>query len=99
MSADNWAFCPRCLSIDVEKQNELQEAARNAYGKVSAEEYLSMLEASKMEPSKEPTLREDYEIETDELGEFHVNYGCSCDRCGFHFEFKYEEQLKIERKP
>ncbi len=83
MSADNWGLCPNC--------NKLARQTRiAAYGKVSEDEYLALVEASE---SEEHTLREDYEVWTDEDGVFTVDYRCGCAICKFHFEYKYTQEL------
>lgn len=83
MSADNWTFCPKCNETENERAAMASEAAANAYGKVSAEEYMKMLKVAKCRP-QEQDLREDYEIGID--GDFlKVSYCCSCNRCGFSF--------------
>ena len=98
MSADNWAYCPQCLEDAVNKQEELQKKANSAYGKIPQDAYLSLLERIKIEPPKEPTLREYYHIRTNELGIFEVTYHCECDICRFSFKFNHKEQLMVERK-
>ncbi len=41
------------------------------------------------------TLREDYEMWTDETGLFQVFYECSCKECGLEFKFEHKERLDI----
>ena len=77
MSADNWGICPKCK----QKQESL-------YGKVSEEEYLKTLNKK-----NEYTLREDYEIYTDENGKFHIDYACSCSKCKFTFEYAFSKNI------
>lgn len=85
MSADNWGVCPKCKRLAEQK-------AVSAYGKVSEEEYLATL-ANRDKAAKEQNLREDYEVGTDKDGKFYVSYGCSCDKCGFSFEFNHKQNL------
>lgn len=87
MSADNWGICPKCIRV---KNKRIEEA----YGKVPKIEYERMLEEIKKPDVR--TLREDYEIYTDEDGFFSVSYYCQCSDCGFCHRFKYSEQLTKE---
>lgn len=102
MSANNWRTCPRCA---VERRNEetaAMQAARDSYGKVPAEEYEAAIQEAES-LSRTPistTLREDWEIGTDENGEFHVGYSCQCKVCGFIFHYEHTEQTNAaEAKP
>lgn len=90
MSADAWRVCPKCL-------NKAQKKKESSYGKVSEEEYLRvLLELDNLENHETETLREDYEIFTDEDGLFYVSYSCSCSVCHFHFEYKHKKDLMDE---
>lgn len=96
MGADNWGKCPKCLKKLEKEKERLKLEADDKYGKISKDEYLALLkgiESSIPDGLKEYTLREDYEIGTDEHGWFEISYGCCCDRCGFKHKFKHEEQL------
>lgn len=98
MSARNWSECPKCLKKLEKEKERLRLEAGDKYGKISKDDYLTLLkeiESSIPEGLKEYTLREDYEIGTDEYGLFEISYKCCCDRCGFKYNFKHEEQLKI----
>ncbi len=90
MSADNWTTCPNCRQLAETK-------VASSYGKVSEDEYLAILEAKKS-IKNEPTLREDYEMWTDEDGKFTVSYSCSCSVCKFHFDYKYSQDVKLPNK-
>lgn len=108
MSADAWRVCPRCRAgIAIEKAQKAASAriaATEAYGKVPAEEYRT-LDAAALEAeealiqdarlSHVETLREDYEIWTDEAGHFFISYSCSCTSCDFEHNFRHEEQLTV----
>ena len=41
----------------------------------------------------EETLRQDWEIGTDEEGRFFVDYHCSCDICGLAFNYKFAKNI------
>lgn len=106
MGADNWAICPRCLKKKIEAHQKATQEAINAvessYGKVTIEEFEALVrnlrELEGRDPSEIPekdfTLREDYEIGTDESGTFGVNYRCSCKECGFSFKYNHDEQVE-----
>jgi hypothetical protein len=88
MSADNWGICPKCKKLS-------KERAKSLYGKASEDEYLVYFLSEKSKGTKE-TLREDYEIYTDDDGEFSVGYDCSCDECGFSYHFQYKASVLPE---
>lgn len=93
MGADNWANCPKCKKLWVEKLQEAEKALSQKYGIISAEEFLSKkedLDARKRLPTTN-SLREDYELGTLDDGQFRVSYRCSCEACGFNFSYKYDE--------
>jgi hypothetical protein len=85
MSADAWRECPNCRKPNSKK-------LADAYGKVSQDEYLSMFDKLGISDER-TTLREDYEISTDEGGEFYIAYSCYCEVCKFAFTYKYREQI------
>ncbi len=89
MSADNWRDCLRCHREAKESWQRAAAAARGAYGNVPMAEYESLKAAADSPPDVEAeTLREDYETWIDDAGVFRVTYKASCDKCGFHFEFR-----------
>lgn len=96
MSTDNWAICPQC-KIKKESAAEKKEAkVRNLYGKISAQEYENALSNLTSVCEKEPpaTLREDYEIFMRPSMELYISYSCSCQACGFSFEFQKDIPAK-----
>lgn len=105
MSADNWRICPKCLAHAIEKRNaaihKATKAANEAYGKVSAVEFMKLdrvvkeLELSTL-PDAE-TFREDYNIGTYEDGRFTVDYCGECQErdCNFKVNFKHSEQKTV----
>jgi hypothetical protein len=71
-------------------------AAGAAYGKVSSDEYLKLLAAAERKrPTLQATLREDYEMHTNESGQFYVSYHCGCEKCGLEFRFEHTEQVPL----
>lgn len=96
MSADNWAICPRCHIKAENEWDAKQQEFRQAYGKVSEEEYHRMRIALQVKPKAENTMREDYEFYIEPgTGWFNASYGASCENCGFKHEFHHKEQLVI----
>lgn len=96
MSANNWRVCPKCLKNDKKQKKSDTEQLKKAYGKVSEEEYLSM--KARIEAQQEiipENLREDWSIGIDEDGNFFVSYRCSCDVCGFDFDYSIEKKVKL----
>lgn len=93
MSTDNWGTCPKCAAASVAAHKKAQLAADAAYGKVTPEKYLAMLEEAKTPVPFETTLREDYELGVLPDGKFYVHYGCSCSVCDFKFTFNHEAQV------
>lgn len=99
MSADNWTKCPRCLNQCQEKRQEALAEAQSTYGKIPADEYAAKLaEAEEIPEHMGDSLREDWEINTNETGEFFVSYSCRC-ACGFKFSYQHEEQIAIDDRP
>jgi len=88
MSANNWGICPKC--------QQLTENEKSSYGKVPEEEYIKLISERK-NVSHKYTLREDYEIWTDDKGLFYISYSCECSKCGFFHNFKHQQQLLNSR--
>lgn len=95
MSADNWAICPKCTEKALKNKVVASAKAKQAYGKVSADEYLELIKTANIEYEPEYTLREDYELGIFD-GEFYVNYHGNCQICGFNFKHSYKEVIKNE---
>ena len=87
MSADNWAYCPKCKVAELKKEASLDETIRQSYGKISSEKYLELLQKRQNPVGLECTLREDYNIGIYD-GEFYVSYSGSCQKCDFKKAFK-----------
>lgn len=94
MSADNWTICPKCkLAFEVEQQRQ-SENLNKSYGRLPVDEWLARRDKIKVVPSvQDTTLREDYEIGTDEDGTFSISYSCSC-ACGFSWKYKHSEDVQ-----
>lgn len=93
MSADRWGICPKCkkeydLGLEV-----LKEEATNCYGKVTATEWLKLVSQVGDPVELDETLREDWEIYMGKDGNFYIGYSCGCNKCGFNFKFKHEENV------
>lgn len=93
MSADNWRVCPKCTVIAETAYADSQKKIAISYGKISAEEYLKLVNAAPKLPEPHETLREDYEIGTYKDGEFSVDYSCACTKCGLSFSFKHKQKI------
>ena len=96
MSADNWAVCPKCKKDEAEKLKRMSVELNEAYGNVPPSRYDEMSKAlanyrNKTENSL--TLREDYSQGIDIEGVYSVEYGGTCEKCGFTFSYKYEKKL------
>lgn len=91
MSADNWEECPKCKK----KKEALERKLEVEYGIIPKKEYED-LQAEVISLKSEPkfSLREDWEIGIYD-GEFEVDYGASCDKCGFKFRFKHNETIVL----
>jgi hypothetical protein len=92
MSATNWDECPECLRSWVRDKETAAQAAKEAYGRVPESEYHAMLEKVHNWPTLKETLREDYEVGIASDGQFYVYYKAFCDKCGFDYEHKFQEQ-------
>jgi hypothetical protein len=94
MSADNWGICPRCQKKEEKRRERLEKKIEEAYGTLPREQYLALVkEAEAPQPEVKRTLREDYELGTEEDGEFYVTYRCSCNVCGYAAKFEHKEVL------
>ncbi len=98
MSADNWGICPRCKERNKRELAGLAKKLVDGYGKISREDYEKLLDQEISVSELRETLREDYELWVNEDGLFYVSYGCSCNVCGFEFNFAYEENVLEEEK-
>ncbi len=98
MSADNWRQCPKCLIIRRENVEKSRQKIDDAYGKVSVAKYhLLVAEHAELEKKKVPeTLREDYEMGMKTTGDFFCCYGCSCETCGFSFNYNHKQIVEVK---
>jgi hypothetical protein len=95
MSADAWRICPKCRIKHIKSLVRERQRVNDKYGKIDSGEYIQLVnEMEKKETTDiEETLREDYEIWTNEEGVFEVGYYCSCEKCGLKFEFEHKEKI------
>lgn len=100
MSADCWRICPAC---NEEREAKRALANRDLAESIEKDSLVKYRQAQKdvteAYESLTETLREDYEIDTDEHGTFSVNYGCSCTKCGFAYAFKGTAPVDLSNKP
>lgn len=97
MSADNWDTCPKCKRTREASIEKCKAKCEQSYGKVSAQEYLTLLANLDAKKAEKPahSLREDYQIGIDDKGEFYVLYKCRCQQCDFAFEYKHEQTVPL----
>lgn len=96
MSADNWTQCPKCTKAQRDAAATRDRQLQEAYGKVSAAEYLKMATAPlptvTSKDMRTDTFREDYEIGVYE-GVFEIDYGGECQKCGFKVVFNHKRSV------
>ena len=99
MSADYWRACPKCMKKKLEHIQAYSEYTKSVYGSISQSEYVDRIDREKAmrEKEAEATLREDYEIRTDDNGMFSVIYSSHCERCGHEFKFKTQADTLQEK--
>ncbi len=97
MSADNWTTCPKCEAAHKAAIEAARTATAEAYGRVPREEFDALdRKADALKDRALPlTLREDYEIGVRGTA-FEVNYGGSCDECGFQFSHRFSKDLQSQ---
>lgn len=99
MSANNWRTCPQCLARAKVHQQNLRDRAARAYGKVPRDKYEAMCRKASEPISLEEEFREDWDIGTDDHGDFYVRYRGNCQRCGLTHEFKHDSVVKMKVGP
>ena len=102
VSADSWRVCPKCGKSGDGPRAKAEKAARDSYGKDTAEEYARLLDLARAMPYDEPeeTMREDYEFYYEDGAPFilNVRYGCSCKACGFEFSIHTKHDIRKATK-
>lgn len=95
--ADNWTRCPQCNVNKILSREQKEKDIEANYGKVSRETYSQMVEDLRTIPKKDigNTLREDFEIGTGVGSIFKVSYSCSCNECGFTFQFDHSVPVPL----
>jgi hypothetical protein len=91
MSADNWAYCPRCTARQQALLDQQADAVDAKYGKVPVEKFdqarRQHAEAVAAFARRERTFREDYEITGADTGIVTVSYSGSCTKCKLSLKF------------
>jgi len=97
MSADNYTTCPKCFKHEKDKEKKDIEATNEAYGKISREKFLQLVESlnKRYTITRDDSLRENYEFYLSETGYFTVSYYSSCSKCDFEYSFHHTEQLEV----
>lgn len=88
MSADRWTTCPKCDKRRIDAIKAIEES----YGKVSAKDYIMMLNKVNNDCNTDSSLREDYEQGIND-GVYSVNYRANCNKCGFKYNYKFEKEV------
>ncbi len=99
MSADRYCVCPRCFSNHGTKAQELEQTMSDSYGKIPVDDFNNLQQEHAQALSEgeffPENLREDYEFNLSDDGNFSVNYYAMCDKCNFKFSFHHTEAIKI----
>ena len=98
MSADRWSNCPRCFDINLKEIERLEQIIRdyeNGSGRPTDEEEDAYNKAESRLQQFSDTMRQDWDIDLDDDGEFSIDYRASCSVCGFSFKHKHTEKAAI----
>jgi len=95
MSADNWAICPQCRDRAKAEYDARFQAAVDAYGKETPEEYERLRAEATVPFDSDPfeTFREDYEFYGATEGTVTASYSGHCDVCGLGVQFTHEREF------
>ena len=97
MSADSFAYCPRCHHEAKKKEDHLFQELEDRYGKIPAAHWVALKEQyDSLESSREITLEEYYEAGFTAAGQFFFSYEASCTVCGYQFDYNYSETPEIK---
>lgn len=94
-TGENLAVCPRCWDDLVNRKNKLEQRCVNEYGKIPKEEYIALVEESRIAVEGQHSLHEKYEIGLAQNGKFEIGYKCTCVSCGYFFNFEHTVQANI----
>jgi len=96
MGATNYRLCPACVKRDQEKLEALTRQLEATYGKIPLGEWNEIQAKIKHHPSLGETLREDYELGTQVIGTFFVNYRAFCEspECDYDVSYDHAEVLR-----
>ncbi|KKL18171.1 hypothetical protein LCGC14_2478180 [marine sediment metagenome] len=96
MSADNWAWCPQCMKhAEATQQKDIVDVEA-VYGTIPSEEYAKRREVAYKDIELSTSMREDWEVGMNLIGEFSVTFSASCSDCGFRFMFEGKRQADLE---
>ncbi len=95
LSNKQMSVCPKCWDDLVDRKNKLEQRCVNEYGKIPKEEFMELVEQSRVAIEGQHSLLENYEIGMEQSGKFTVGYKCTCLSCGFFFTFEHAEQVKV----
>lgn len=92
---ENLAVCPACWDKLVDRKNKLEQRCVNEYGKIPKEEYMALVEESRIAIEGQHSLKESYETGLAQNGKFEIGYKCECLFYGFFYHFEHTEQAEI----
>lgn len=92
MSADNWAVCPRCESVEIEKAEILQREVRESYGVIPFPEWDALRAEANKPLLLNPTFRENYEWSLCD-GEVYGAYLGKCSICGLETRLECSKRI------
>ena len=95
MGANNWTICPRCMEKAVERKDQLQKEVAKNYGEIPVDQFNRLHAAAQKDINLEQTLREDYEFNMDDGGNFLASYRAHCSVCDFVYEFEHSERIDL----
>jgi hypothetical protein len=87
MYSDCESYCPKCTK-------KIREQALSKYGKVSADEYGTIIRNLEKEISQfGRTLSVDIGSKIDDRGKLMITYSCKCSRCRFNREITFFQDI------
>ncbi len=96
MSADRWSICPRCGVTEEQHAEQWNAKLADAYGKVTAAEYVAMTTEARKPYDPTESFREDWSI-GQHKGEFYVSYTGACTECDLSHSFRIEQKLDLSQ--
>ena len=95
MSANNWAWCPQCMRNAEAVQVAAQASVEAVYGVIPSEEHAARRAEAYKDIELPTSMREDWEVGMNLIGELHIYYKAECDNCGFRFVHENKRQADL----